>query len=205
MHKRSITTSSVLVAALVLTLVGTNSSAYALADLRSHYGPSFGGAPTNDAAQGSTPITYQNGLTINGKTYDISKNVQKIPTDTLYIGAPAKVTAKLWEDGGAYKIQGLAMFLNLYGANPSSSKSNTWVQYSKTDGLTVHDPNNMLGPVSAIVKHDKTFWYVTFQFTPSKQMNTSWMILTAWDKQLSTSTTKVSNAVDFAYVPYQYS
>lgn len=203
MHKRIIRTFSVLVAALVLTL-GASSSVYALADLRSSYGPSFGGAPPTNAAHGSTPITYQDGLTINGNTYNISKYVQKIPTATLYIGAPAKIKVKLWEDGGIYKIQGLAMFLNLYGANPSSSKSNTWVQYSKTNGLTVHDPNNMLGPVSAIVKHDKTFWYVTFQFTPSKQMNTSWMILTAWDNQLSTSTAKISNAVNFSYVPYQY-
>ncbi|MGI0046094.1 MAG: hypothetical protein ACREBB_02740 [Nitrosotalea sp.] len=40
--------------------------------------------------------------------------------------------------------------------------------------------------------------------TPNKPMNTSWMILTAWGKQLSTGTAKVANAIDISYVPFAY-
>ncbi len=200
MHKRIVKTSGAIVVALVLTLVGANSSVYALSGHGTSYGPSFGGAYTTDGSA----ITYDDGLTIHGNTYNISKYIQTIQTDTLYIGAPTTIKVKLWEYGGTYQIQGLAMFLNVHGTNPNAAKSDTWVQYSKTNGVTVHDPNKMLGTVTATVKYDQKFMYVTFHITPSKQMNTSDIILTAWDDQLSSNTVKVINAVSFSYIPYAY-
>ncbi|MGI0045755.1 MAG: hypothetical protein ACREBB_01015 [Nitrosotalea sp.] len=204
MHKRIVKTLGAIVVALVLTLVGANSSVYALSGHGASYAPSFGSTSTGSAL-GSSAITYSDGLTINENTYDISKYVQTIPTDTLYVGSPATITVKLWEYGGTYQIQGLAMFLNVRGYNPSTASSDTWVQYSKTSGVTVHDPNKMLGTVTADVKYDQKFMYVTFHMTPSKPMSTSWMILTAWDSQLSVGTAKINNAINFSYIPFAYS
>lgn len=203
MHKRIVKIASAIVVALVLTLVGANSSVYAVSHA-TYYPPSFGSTYAGSAL-GSTPLSYSDGLTINGNTYDISKNVQTIPTVTLYVGAPATITVKLWEYGGTYQIQGLAMFLNVRGYNPNTGASDTWVQYSKITGVTVHDPNGLLGTTTADVKYDQRFMYVTFHLMPNKPMNTSWMIFTAWDKQLSVGTTKVDNAVNFSYVPFSYS
>ncbi|MDE1866519.1 MAG: hypothetical protein KGI08_02260 [Thaumarchaeota archaeon] len=203
MHKRIIKTSSAVVAALVLTLVGANSSAYALSGHGVSYAPSFGSTYAGSAL-GSVPLSYNDGLTINGHTYNISNYVQTIPTKTLYVGSPATITVKLWEYGGTYQIQGVALFLNVSGYSPSAGDSDTWVQYSKITGVTVHDPHNMLGTTTADVKYDKAFMYVTFHMVPSKPMNTSWMIFTAWDQQLSVGTAKVINGVNFAYVPFAY-
>lgn len=202
MHKRIIKTSGAIVA-LVLVLVGANSSVYALTGEGPSYGPSFGGAYAGSAL-GSSSNTYTDGLTINGNTYDISKNVQTIPTATLYVGSPSTITVKLSEYGTTYQIQGLAMFLNVRGYNPSSASSNTWVEYSKTSGVTVNDPNKLLGTVTATVTYAKTFMYVTFHITPSKPMSTSWLIFTAWDSQLSVTTAKVSKAINFSYIPFAY-
>ena len=201
MHKRVIT--SAIVATLALTLVGANPAVYALSGHGASYGPSFGSMGAGSALGGTT-LSYHDGLTINSDTFDISKNVQKIPTETIYVGAASSITAKMWEYGGTYQIQGLTMFLNVRGYNPSASSSDTWVQYSKTGGVTVHDPHNILGTVKADVKYDKEFMYVTFHFTPNKPVDTSWIILTAWDKQLSVTTAKVANALDISYIPFAY-
>lgn len=203
MHKRIVKIASTVVAALVLTLVGATSSVYALSGHGASYGPSFGSTYAGSAL-GSTPLSYNDGLTINGNTYDISKNIQTIPTKTLYVGSPATITVKLWEYGGTYQIQGLAMFLNVRGSNPGSGNSDTWVQYSKTTGVTVNDPHSLLGTTTVDVKYDQKFMYVTFHMTPNKPMNTSWMIFTAWDNQLSVNTAKVNNAVNFSYIPFSY-
>ncbi|MDE1830234.1 MAG: hypothetical protein KGI25_07925 [Thaumarchaeota archaeon] len=202
MHKRVII--SAIVATLALTLVGANSSVYALSGHGVSYGPSFGSSTYAGSALGSTPMSYNDGLTINGDTYDISKYIQEIPTKTLYVGSPASITAKLWEYGGTYRIQGLALFLNVKGNNPSATSSDTWVQYSKVSGVTVHDPHNILGNVTADVKYYQRFMYVTFHMTPNNPMSTSGLILTAWDNQLSIGTAKVLNAVNVSYIPFAY-
>ena len=203
MHKQVIT--GTIVIALVLTLVGANSSVYALTGHGASWAPSFGGSTYYGSALGSSPLSYNDGLTINGHTYDISNYVQKIPTRTIYVGSPTTITAKLWEYGGTYQIQGVAIFLNISGYNPNVSDSDTWVQYSKIGGVMVHDPHNILGTVTADVKYDQKFMYVTFHMTPNKPMNTSWMILTAWDNQLSVGTAKIINAINISYVPFAYS
>jgi hypothetical protein len=203
MYKRVIT--GTMVAVLVLTLVGANSSVYALSGHGASWAPSFGGSTYYGTALGSTPLSYNDGLIINGDTYNISKYVQNIPTKTVYVGAPVDITAKLWEYGGTYQIQGVSLFFNLSGYSPNILDSNTWVQYSKTGGAIVHDPYNILGPVTATVKYDQKFMYVTFHFIPNKPMNTSWMILSAWDSQLSVGTAKIINAIKISYVPFAYS
>ena len=209
MHKQVI--ASTIVIALAITLVGVNSSVYALSSHGTSYGPSFGsGASVASStyfatALSSAPLSYKDGLTINGETYDISKYIQQIPTKALYVGSPVTITTKLWEYGGTYQIQGVALFLNVNGNNPSATNSDTWVQYSKVNGVTVHDPHNILGKVTADVKYDQQFMYVTFHFTPVTPMkNTSDLILIAWDKQLSINTAKVINAVNISYVPFAY-
>ena len=202
MHKRILTTA--IVATLALTLMGPGSSVYALSGHGASYGPSFGSSTYVGTALGSTPMSYNDGLTINGDTYDISKYIQQIPTNTVYVGTPVTITAKLWEYGGTYQIQGLALFMNVKGNNPNPNSSDTWVQYSKVSGVTVHDPHNILGKVTADVKYDQKFMYVTFHMTPNKPMDTSSLILTAWDKQLSIGTAKVINALNISYTPFAY-
>ena len=202
MHKQVVKIASVIVAALALVLVGASSSVYGVSHA-TYYPPSFGSTYAGSAL-GGTPLSYNDGLTINGNTYDISKYIQTIPTETLYVGAPATITVKLWEYGGTYQIQGIAMFLNLRGYNPNTSTSDTWVQYSTITGVTVHDPNGLLGKTTADVKYQKDFMYVTFHIMPNKPMNTSWLAFTAWDKQMSVNTAKVRDAVNFSYIPFAY-
>lgn len=202
MHKQVII--GAIVATLVLTLAGASSSVYGLNGFGASYAPSFGGSTYHGTALASTPMSYKDGLTINADTFDVSKYINTIQTETLYVGTPSTITTKLWEYGGTYQIQGVALLLNVRGYNPNPSSSDTWVQYSKVSGVTTHDPHGILGNVTATVKYDQHFMYVTFHLTPKKPMDTSWLILTAWDKQLSVGTAKVVNAIKISYVPFAY-
>lgn len=201
MHKRIIV--SAIVATIAIALVGVNPTAYALSGHGASYAPSFGNMDAGSAL-GSSAFSYHDGVTINGDVYDVSKYVQHGPTTTLYVGSSATITTKLWEYGGTYQIQGVALFLNVSGYNPNPSDSDTWVQYSKVSGVTVHDPHNILGTVTADVKYDKKFMYVTFHFSPKSPMKTSWLILEAWDSQLSIGKAKISDAINVSYVPFAY-
>ncbi len=153
----------------------------------------------------STQFQYSDGLKINSNTYDISKpSVTWSTPQTLYVGAPTKITVKIFENGGPYYIMGGAMLLNVKGTEPTVSGSDTWIQWDKFGGVTVRDPHNILGKVQVSTKDDQYFKWVTFTFTPKSPMSTSDLILEAWDLNLSVGTATVINAVNISYVPQGY-
>lgn len=203
MNRQIITTSSIVVAALVL-IMGIPSSAYAINGHGVTYGPTFGGLYKNSQVS-STQFQYNDGLKINSNTYDVSKpSVTWSTPQTLYIGAQNKITVKIYENGGPYYIMGGAILLNAKGTEPAASASDTWIQWDKFGGVSVRDPHNMLGNVQVTTKDDQHFKWVTFTFTPKSPMSTSDLILEAWDLNLSVGTAIVINALNISYVPQGY-
>lgn len=195
--------SGVVVAALVLT-IGIHSSAYAINGNGVTYGPTFGGLYKNTQTA-STQFQYNNGLKINSNTYDVSKSSVTWSTpQTLYVGTQNKITVKIYENGGPYYIMGGAILLNLKGAEPVSSTSDTWIQWDKFGGVTVRNPHNILGKVQVTTKDDQHFKWITFTFTPKSPMSTSDLVLEAWDLNLSVGTATVINAINISYVPEGY-
>lgn len=184
-HKQILRAATIPTVVLVLVLVGANSSAYAISGHGASYGPTFGGGL----------VQYHDGLTINGHTYDISKYVQPIQTETLHLKSHSTITLKLWENGGVDQIQDVVLFTNVKSANPSVENSDTWIQYDKRTGVTVHDPHKILGDVKVDVKYDSGLMYITFHLTPTSQMDTSALIAKVWDSKISTATTTIVNAI----------
>jgi hypothetical protein len=169
---------------LVLSLVGASSSAFAVSGHGSSYGPTFGGG-----------LVKYDGLIINGHTYNISKYAQSIQTETLHLKSPSTITLKLWENGGVYQIQHIALFTNVKSTNPSATNSDTWAQYDKKTGVTIHDPHKILGDVKVDAKYDGGLMYVTFHLNATSHMDTSALIAKAWDSRLAMATTTIINAI----------
>lgn len=165
------------------------------ADVNGHgvsYGPEFGGGRY---------YHYNDGLGINGNTFDISNYAQKIDTQTLYVGVPAQIKLKVFDNAGTYAIQGVAIFLNIRGSSASVVQSDTWIQYDKYGGVTTNDPYNILGNVKVDVVDKNPVVYVTFHITPKSPMHTSDMIVRALDYRLSTGDVLVTNAIKISYTP----
>ncbi len=184
------------IAVLAVSLVFTaGSSAYAVNGHGSSYGPSFGGYTGIAGTITGTQILFKDGLTINNKSFDVSKPGTTIETQTVYAALPNTITLKIYDNAGSYYIKGGAIFFNLHGSQPKMSNSDTWIQFDKFGGLTVTDPHKILGTVTDKISYNGKYMFVTFKITPNLPMDTSHLILTAWDNNLSRGTTSVMNAI----------
>jgi hypothetical protein len=205
MMNKLIITTSVVAAALVLTLAAA-SSAYAIWGYGASYGPSFGGGNyySQILNNGQCICSYKDGLKINGRAIDVSTPGITIPTQTLYVGAPSTITLKIFSNSGTYAIQGGAILMNVRGAQPIASNSDTFIQFDKYGWVTVVDPHKFLVDVKIKITYDKNYVYSTISFTPNSPMSTSDLILEAWDYRLSVGMNAVINAINISYVPQGY-
>ncbi len=186
---------SIIATLLIVSSIGINTAKADMNGHGIHFGPEFGGGRY---------VQYSDGLTINHKTFDISNFAQQIETQTLYVGAPATIKLKIFHNLGSYAIEDVALFLNLKGNNPSISQSDTWIQYDKYGGVSVHDPHNICGDAKVNVTYDKYLMYITFSITPKSPMNTSDIIVRAVDSNLSFGDVVMLHAIKFSYVPSAY-
>jgi hypothetical protein len=160
------------------------------------YGPEFGGGKL---------VKYSDGLQINGKTIDISKFSQKITTQKLFIDSASDINLKIYHHDGSQNIQHVIVFMNLKGNDPKSYQSNTRIEFDKTNGVSVADPNGIFKSVTAKATYDTNFMYVNFKIVAQKPMDTTHLIIRSWDKNLSSSQVVVLNALKIGYLPTSFS
>lgn len=182
--------------ALVATILVSSTPAYAINGHGVSYGPEFGGGKL---------VQYSDGLKINGKSIDISKYSQSIPTQKIYINNPSDITLKIYHHDGSQNIQHVIVFMNLKGNDPQSYQSNTRIEFDKTSGVSVADPNGVFKSVTAKATYDTNYMYLSFKIVAKKPMDTTHLIIRAWDRNLSSSQVVVLNAVKIGYMPASFS
>ena len=165
--------------------IGTSSNAYAVWGHGISHGPSLGYV---------YDYKYNDGLTIDGKTFSISKFSQVIPTQTFYVNVPSTITLKIFHTDGAHSIKHVALYFN-QGSVPSVVSSNTSIRYDTDTGLKISDYNNVFKTVTADVSYQGHFMYITFKITPQSSMNTSNIIVQTWDYRLATAQSTAVNAL----------
>lgn len=170
---------------MISSFTDSSLSANAIVGHGSAYGPSFG----------SGILQYSDGLKINNTAFNISKYSQMIDTQKLHIGSTSTFTVKMFENGGAQNIQHVTLFLNIKDSTPKISDSGTWIEYDNVGGVSLHDPHKFFSKATATVSYQGSFMYVTFNMTPKSFMNTSDIIISAWDRWLSVRNTTVINAI----------
>ncbi len=182
--------------ALIATVLVSSTPAYAINGHGVSYGPEFGGGKL---------VKYSDGLQINGKSFSISKFSQTIPTQTLYVNDASDISLKIYHHDGSQNIQHVIVFMNLKGNDPKPSQSNTRIEFDKTNGVSVVDPNKVFKSVTAKATYDTNYMYLSFKIVGQKPMDTTHLIVRAWDRNLSSSQVIVLNAVNIAYIPTSYS
>jgi len=181
---------------LMASVVASNAPAFAINGHGASYGPQFGAGPY---------LTYKDGLKINGATFDISQYSTSIKTQNLYVSDQSDITLKIYHHSYAQKVQHVIIFLNLQGNDPQSYNSNTRIEWDMNSGVSTSDPNGVFKSVTANVKYDGQLMYITFHVVPAKTMNTSHMIVKAWDTNLSAGQAVVLNAIKIGYIPKAFS
>jgi hypothetical protein len=181
--------------ALVATILVSSTPAYAINGHGVSYGPEFGGGKL---------VQYSDGLKINGKSIDISKYSQSIPTQKIYVNNPSDITLKIYHHDGSQNIQHVIVFMNLKGNDPQSYQSNTRIEFDKTSGVSVADPNGVFKSVTAKATYDTNYMYLSFKVVAKKPMDTTHLIIRSWDRNLSSSQVVVLNAVKIGYMPASF-
>jgi hypothetical protein len=201
-------TSALTLFVLMASVVVASAPAFAINGYGSTFGrgPQFGGllGGTSSTAGGDY-FTYNNGLTINNAVFDISHYMTSINTQTLYINTASTITVKIYEHGGAQLVQHGILFLDLKGTNPQTSQTNTYITWDKQSGSSISDPNGLLKSGTVSAKIDGPFLYLTFHIIPAKTLDTSHIIVRAWDINNSQGQVVVLNAIKFGYIPNGFS
>ena len=172
---------------LVASYAGTHSNAYAIWGHGVSHGPSFGY---------NYVYKYNDGLTIDGKSFDISKFSQTIPTQTFYVNVPSTITLKIFHTDGVQSIKHVALYITKSN-DPRVYSNGKWVAYDQGIGLTTHDPNNVFKAVTVSTSSQGHFLYVKFTITPKVPMDTSNIVVKSWDYRLNTVQSTVVNALHF--------
>ncbi|MEX0656442.1 MAG: hypothetical protein WD154_02715, partial [Nitrosopumilaceae archaeon] len=136
-------------------------------------GPSF----TQNFAEGESPLVI--GSTVFPK---LGFYNEKTETATVNIGTQIPFKLLMSENGGPQNVQHVALYMNLYGlAGTEVHKSDTWVVFEKDKAIEIHDPHGFIDEAytSTGTKDNKfeTLFYITF----AKPMQTSNLIIVAWD------------------------
>ena len=181
---------------LMASVVASNAPAFAINGHGISYGPQFGAGPYK---------TYNDGLKINGATFDISEYSTTIKTQNLYLNSLSDITLKIFLNTNAKDVQHVIVFLNLQGNDPHTYQTNTHIDWDKNFGVSKSDPTGIFQKVTTSVKYDGQIMYLTFHVVPIKTMNTSHMIIRAWDSNLSTGQVIVKSAIKAGYIPNGFS
>ena len=187
---------------LMASVVAASAPAFALNGHGTTFGrgPQFGGG-TGITASGGAYLTYNNGLSINGAVFDISNYITTIKTQTLYVYIPSDITVKIYEHQGVQVMQHGILFLGLKGTDPQTYQTNTYIAWDKQSGASTSDPNGLFKSSTATVKYSGQFMYLTFHIIPAKTLDTSHIIVRAWDINNSQGQVTVLNAIKIAYTP----
>ena len=179
--------SAVIFLILISSYVGTSSNAYAVWGHGITHGPSFGHV---------YDYTYTDGLKIDSRSFDISKFSQNIPTQTLYVNVPSSVTIKVFHTDGVQYLEHVQLYIT-NSSNPTVYSNGEWVAYDKGVGLTTNDPNKLFKSVTLSISSQGHFMYLTFNITPQAQMDTSNIIVKAWDYRHAAIQSTINDALQF--------
>ena len=191
---------------LMASVVASNAPAFALNGHGTSYGrgPQFGGG-IGGSTNGGAYLTYNDGLKINGATFDISAYTTTIKTQKLYVNDQSEIVVKIYNHQDIKMVQHVAIFLDLHGKDPQSYQTNTHIDWDKNSGASKQDPNGLLKSVTSTVKYDGKIMYLTFHIIPNKTLDTSHLIIRAWDSNLSQNQVVVLNAIQIGYIPKAFS
>ncbi|NHI04024.1 hypothetical protein DYY67_1399 [Candidatus Nitrosotalea sp. TS] len=137
---------------------------------------------------------YDNGITINGKSFDIENYSTTIPQQVLKIGTSANFGFKILDERGAYTISDVVMYFHFKG-DPSAANADTWISWDKYRGTITHDPNKIFSSTSVNTTLNGKFMHANFMMIPQKTMPDSSLIMRMWDEKLAMGDVPIWGAI----------
>lgn len=156
-------------------------------------------APTGSSFGSGPYAKFTDGLKINGKPFDISRHSQTIQTQILPIDYSSNVSLKIYHVGSPKSLLHLVIYLNLKGNHTHPIYSDTWIDFSKTGSVAVHDPHKIFQSITGKASYDTQFMYINFLIIPQKPLDTSHIIIRTWDNSKIMTESDILNAIKISY------
>ncbi|MCV0392945.1 MAG: hypothetical protein K5790_06590 [Nitrosopumilus sp.] len=133
-------------------------------------------------------------LMINDSGYVLGGFENTLSTHSLVTDNTITIQFVLYE---ATKIQHFSLYMNLRDAKDSISQSDTQILYNDGKPLQVKDPNGFFQKADVIIQEveDSPKKFVVFNMTFANPMDTSDIIIRAWDPKLNSFDTIIRDAI----------
>jgi DNA-binding beta-propeller fold protein YncE len=154
--------------------------------------PSFGGVGN---------MVFADGITLDGKVYDLGNFAVNIPKNIADVGQPITIKIKEQLAFGPQDWKYVAVYMNFEGKNPETFNARLILSNDKNDGPKLDDPKGYVKDFNVTTTLDAPYVYTTFSFTAAKAMPDTTMIVSAWDSHRRVNNVYVGGAIQFGADP----
>lgn len=131
-------------------------------------------------------------ISINGNGYLLTQYANTIQTYKSKTGEPVSFKMTLFDATG---IEHIGLYTNLRGDQREVGDSDTYIIYNEGRPLEVTDPHGFFSNVNFTESKNNGKYIVDFNMTFVKPMDTSDVIIRAWDKLRNSGDIKVFDAI----------
>lgn len=156
------------------------------------------GAPTIGVKHDGQRVV-DNGLAINGRTFQVENKIQSIPTMQLHTGDSEKITLTVYEFSGTAALRHASIAISDYkdDKNRSDLAMISFDQdFTGKKTTNVIDHSGVLKDVSVnAVQLDQWRTEITYSFKPVKPFDAKALIVDLWDEDSGSATNVFLNAL----------
>src|SRR5581483_11678418 len=141
------------------------------------------------------PLNYSSDdmpLTINGKSYPLTSYASTIVTSKIQTDKPSELKL-VFKD--YYEVTHVGLYTDVHGIANSIFDSNTYVIYNKGDPLEISDPSHYFSSVNLTRTTSGSSYIFDYHITFARPMNTSDIIIRAWNERHSSYDWKILDAI----------
>jgi len=151
----------------------------------------------------------KNGLTINGKAFEVTHFKQEIPNQTVATNEPVEIILKIYENSGTQYLSHVGLLMGLEEKTISGVKVHShqveiiWEQtFDGSVAIDVEDSNKLLADVTVekeLVRdsfgNDEGLSQLVFKFTPMRPFDNKVISVEMWDYERNTWTNSFYNSI----------
>jgi hypothetical protein len=133
-------------------------------------------------------------LTIDGNQFKLPNSANLIPTVALQNYKPVEIKLLASETGQGDDVEGVTLFTNLYGNDPTIANADTSIVYQNGSPLQIIDPHRFFKGANCTTSYVNGKFLFDFKIVFARPMPTSDMAIRMWDKSMYTSNAIIINA-----------
>jgi len=131
-------------------------------------------------------------LSINENGFILSQYANTIQTFQANTGEPIQLKLNLFDSTG---VEHIALYTNLYGYEKEIHNSDTYIIYDEGEPVEIVDPTGFFSNINFTISDEGTKYVVTYDMVFAKPMDTSDIIIRAWDQKRNSGDIKIFDAI----------